>query len=169
MQSEHHEPAENSPSFVTRATAGALGGLAGAAIKLVCEAIVPPRTADREAPPGVLAANIVRAVSGRELSVERKKRVALAMHWSCSVTTSVLYSVLIARAPRATPVKGIGFGIAVWAGFHELFLPSVGATPPLRELPLGEQLNELVSHAIFGSTVDYVRGTVVGYAARRNA
>ncbi len=161
MQHEVPDCVPSPRSLRSIAIAGAVGGLAGAAIKLVCEAIVPPRSPGREPPPGVIAANVVRAISGRELSSERKKQVALAIHWIFSVGTSVLYGVVVSRAPRATPVKGVGFGVAVWAGFHEVTLPLLRATPPLRELPIGEQANELISHAIFGTTVEYVRATTL--------
>lgn len=168
MQPDAHHPESPSPSPASVATAGAIGGFAGAAIKLVCEAIVPPRTADREAPPGVLAANIVRSLSGCELSSERKKLVALAMHWSFSVSTSVIYGIVASRDLRVTPAKGIVFGIVVWAGFHEIALPLLRATPPLRELPIGEQVNEFISHAIFGTTVEFVRATVLSFEIGRD-
>jgi|GEM_PF-4533155 len=165
MQADEREPTPQSQSLVTMATAGAVGGLAGAAIKLVCEAIVPPRSPDREPPPGVIAANVVRAVNGRELSSERQNSVALWIHWIFSVATSVMYGVIVSRSPRASPKKGIGFGIAVWAGLHEITLPLLRATPPLRKLPIGEQVNELISHVIFGTTVEYVRGAVLAAAS----
>lgn len=146
------------------AIAGAIGGLAGAAIKLLCEKIVPPRTPDREPPPGIIAANIVRAASGRELSRERMATVALAIHWTFSTVTSAAYGVLVARTQRARLGSGVGFGLAVWVGFHEITLPLLRATPPLGELPIGEQVNECISHAIFGTTVERVRALVVAFA-----
>jgi putative membrane protein len=143
------------------AAAGAIGGLAGAAVKLVCEAIAPPRTADREPPPGILVEKLVRALGGRELSKARKDRVSLAVHWTFSTVTSALYGASVERAEKPRLRNGIGFGVAVWAGFHEIALPLLGGTPPLRDLPVAEQANEFVSHVVFGVTVEAVRASVI--------
>lgn len=151
-------PARN--DVVDGAIAGAIGGLAGAAVKLLCEKIVPPRTPDREPPPGIIAANVVRALNGRELSHERMATVALAIHWTFSTVTSAAYGALAARAKGARFGSGVGFGVAVWVGFHEITLPLLRATPPLPELPFAEQVNECISHAIFGVTVERVRAFV---------
>ncbi len=161
---EPSDPSAARREIAIGAVAGAIGGLAGAAVKLGCEKIAPPRTPDREPPPGVIAANIVRAVSGRELSHERMATVALAIHWTFSTLTSAMYGALAARAKPARAGGGVAFGIAVWVGFHEITLPLLRATPPLRELPIGEQINEAISHAIFGVTVERVRSLVVGIA-----
>ncbi len=146
------------------AVAGAVGGLAGAAVKVLCEKIVPPRAADREPPPGVIAANIVRATSGRELSRERKASVSLAVHWIFSTVTSAMYGAAVARMPTLRAGYGVGFGLVVWVGFHEFALPILRATPPLAELPAKEQINECISHAIFGATVEFVRDRIAGHA-----
>lgn len=143
------------------AAAGAVGGLAGAAVKLLCERIAPPRTPDREPPPGVLAANIARAIDGRELTHEQQATIALAIHWTFSTVSGALYGAVVARAPYARFANGVGFGLVVWAGFHEFALPMLGATPPLRSVPAKEQMNEFVTHAIFGATVETVRAAAL--------
>ena len=158
------KPADARHDVIVGALAGAVGGLAGAAIKLLCEKIAPPRTPDREPPPGVIAANVVRALSGRELSHERMATVALAVHWTFSTVTSALYGALAARVRSVRFGGGVGFGLVVWVGFHEITLPLLRATPPLRELPILEQLNECVSHAVFGVTVERVRAAVAALA-----
>lgn len=158
------KPPQKRNDVVVGTVAGAIGGLAGAAVKLLCEKIAPPRTLDREPPPGILAANLVRAMSGCELSHERMATVALLIHWSFSTVMSAMYGALAARAKRARFAGGVGFGLAVWVGFHEITLPLLRATPPLGELPVGEQVNECISHAIFGLTVERVRASIVAIA-----
>ena len=161
---DRSEPRQKRNDVRIGMVAGAIGGLAGAVVKLLCEKIAPPRTPDREPPPGVLAANLVRAASGRELSPQRMATVALAVHWTFSTVMSAMYGALAARSKRARFAGGIGFGLALWVGFHEIALPLLRATPPLAELPVGEQVNECISHAIFGATVERVRASIVSVA-----
>lgn len=139
------------------AFAGAVGGMVGAAIKLACEAIVPPRSPGREPPPGVLAANIVRWASGRELTTDEKQRAALTVHWVFSTLSGALHGVAVEINPSFERGDGVPFGLAIWVGFHEVTLPLLRATPPLRELPLSEQVNECITHGIYGFCVERTR------------
>jgi uncharacterized membrane protein YagU involved in acid resistance len=103
----------------------------------------------------------VHAIGGRTLSKERKATISLAVHWSFSTLTSALYGATVARFPQARFANGAGFGLIVWAGLHEITLPLLGATPALRELPAKEQLNEFVTHSLFGATVEAIRATTL--------
>ncbi len=147
--------------WIAGAAAGAIGGLAGAAVKQLCEAIVPPRSPDREPPPGVLAMKAMRALDGPELTDEQKDTVSLAIHYAFSTLTSAAYGAIVAGADDRRLGSGVGFGLVLWAGLHEITLPLLGATPPLRRLPAKEQINEFVTHAIFGATVEVVRAQVM--------
>ena len=148
-------------TIVRGAVAGGLGGLAGAAVKQLCEAIVPPRTSDREPPPGVLAAKLTHRLSGRDLCAERKESVSLGVHWLFSTAIGALYGAIGARFPQTRFGRGISFGVTVWAGFHEITLPLLRATPALWKLPAQEQVNELLTHALYGLTVESVRARVM--------
>ena len=140
------------------AFAGAAGGLAGGAVKLLCEKIAPPRPFWRQPPPGVLAAEVTRAVAGEDLTKTQRERTANVVHWVFSIATGALYGAVAEKFPRATTGSGTLFGTIVWAGFHEVVLPLARATPPLEELPASEQINEFITHALYGATVEGVRG-----------
>ena len=85
------------------------------------------------------------------------------VHYTFSTLTSAFYGAFAARLPKARLVNGFIFGEILWAGLHEVTLPLLGGTPPLNELPSGEQVNEFVSHAMFGLTVESVRAKVSEY------
>ncbi len=155
MNEQHERPDIRAGLF-----AGAIGGLAGGAAKMLCEAIAPPRPPGREAPPAVLAENLTEALTGKPLSSERKTAAANAAHWVFSIVSSAAYGAAVEIWPAARSGFGTAFGEFVWLGFHEFALPLLGATPKLPDLPLSEQSNEFVSHAIFGATVEGVRGLV---------
>lgn len=139
------------------ALAGAAGGIVGGAVKLACEAIVPPRPPDREPPPGVLAAGIVRATDGRELSKDEKQRAAMTAHWIFSLLSGAFHGVAVEAEAKLECTQGVPFGLAIWVGFHEIMLPLLHATPPLRELPLSEQINECITHCVYGFAVERTR------------
>jgi putative membrane protein len=153
---EQHER----PDIRAGLLAGAIGGLAGGAAKALCEAIAPPRPPGREPPPGVLADDVTRAVADKRLTHEQKATAANVMHWVFSILTSAAYGAAVEFWPTARSGFGTAFGEFVWVGFHELTLPALGATPALKDLPISEQANEFVSHAVFGATVEGVRGLV---------
>jgi putative membrane protein len=151
---------EREPNIAAGFIAGAIAGVAGGAAKTLCEMIVPPRPPGREPPPGVLADNVTRAVAGTSLRHEQKESVANVLHWVFSIVSSAVYGAVVEIAPQARAGFGTAFGEFVWLSFHEIALPALGATPTLPDLPASEQANEFVSHAIFGATVEGVRGLV---------
>lgn len=142
------------------AFAGAVGGVAGGAIKLLCEQIAPPRKPWRQPPPGILAAKFTRAVADEDLTKSQRERAANAIHWTFSIASAALYGALVEVWPRARAGNGSVFGIVVWVSFHEITLPLLGGTPPLDEVPASEQINEFIAHAIYGLTVDGVRAVM---------
>jgi putative membrane protein len=139
------------------AIAGAAGGIVGGAVKLACEALVPPRPPDREPPPGVLVADVVRATDGRELSKDEKQRAAMTVHWIFSLLSGALHGVAVEANASLARSEGVPFGLAIWLGFHEVALPLLHATPPLPELPLSEQINECITHCAYGFSVERTR------------
>ena len=140
--------------------AGAAGGLVGAGAKLICEAIVPPRAPGREPPPGILVSNILQARRGYGLDKEGKKKAALAVHWSFSTLASAAYGALAEFFPAVTVGYGTVYGWSLWAASHESVLPLLHLTPPLSQVPASEQINEFISHGIFGACVEATRRVV---------
>lgn len=137
--------------------AGAAGGVVGAGVKLVCEQIVPPRAPGREPPPGILVSNVLQARRGYGLDHAGKQKAAMAIHWTFSTLTSAAYGALAEFFPVVTAGYGTGYGEAIWLASHESTLPLLHLTPPLSQVPASEQINEFVSHGIFGASVEATR------------
>lgn len=147
------------------ALAGGLGGLLGGLVKMGCEGAVPPRPEGRAQPPWVLAKNIWRSWTGAELDPELEKPVTLAIHFGFSIGCGAGYGALAESVPQVTLGYGSAHGLANWVGAHELLLTALELTPPLAELPISEQINEAVSHAIWGVAVELVRRPMRGMRA----
>lgn len=62
--------------------------------------------------------------------------------------------------------KGVVFRVVFWIAFHESGLPLAGLSPSPAKMPLWEQGNELISHMLYGLTVELTRGFVRGRLGR---
>ncbi len=137
---------------------GVAGGLAGGAVKMLCEVVAPPRPPDREAEPAVLLSKIARVNGESEPTEAQKQNATLLIHFAFSALGGGLYGALVEVWPRVGIGRGAGYGIAIWIGAHEMAMPALGLTPPTNRLPPSEQINECITHAIFGCTLEAVRG-----------
>ncbi len=142
------------PNLIKGFVAGALAGLIGAGFKLVCEMIISPRPAGRESPPVIMIANM-----RGEPMYEREKPFAIhGIHWSFAAVVSGLYGALAEYIPLVKAGRGAAYGFLLWFVGHELALPALELSPPAQELPASEQINESVTHTMFGMVVEAARG-----------
>ena len=133
--------------------AGALGGLGGGVSKLVGELIYPPRTQGQEPPPAILAEKI----AGHPLSKPLQTTATQVFHWTFSVGIGAVYGAAAEFAPLVTSGYGIVFGEVVLLTTHESTLPLLGLNEPPLEQPAREQKSEILTHAMYGLTVEAVR------------
>jgi len=148
-------PVRSDHSISLGALAGALGGLVAALVKIGCEGVVDPRPPGRLPEPEVLIDLIARAHVATTAE-------SLGIHFAFSILAGAIYGALVARYRFVAFALGAAYGIAVWIGAHEIVMPLVRLTPPVLELSLGEQLNEFVTHAIWGVVLELVRHDLVG-------
>ena len=137
--------------------AGAAGGLVGAGTKLLGEAIFPPRAPGEPVPPAVAVSRLVEWLSGNPLLKDKEMLATQAFHWTFSIGAGLVYGALVEVFPRARIGRGVGFGLALCLATHETLLPLLGFSLPFGEIPLKEHLSELLTHALYGFTVEEVR------------
>jgi putative membrane protein len=125
--------------------AGAIGGLIGAWFKLGWEVTWSPRAAGRIPEPQVLVTMFTHTPTPAWIS--------LAIHFSFSILCGVAYGTLVEFVPVVAVGLGVGFGIAVWIGAHEIVMPLIGLTPPTWLLPASEQGSEFFGHALWGLVI----------------
>jgi putative membrane protein len=125
--------------------AGAIGGLFGGWFKLGWEVTWPPRAAGRIPEPQVLVTMFTHMPTPGWIS--------LAIHFSFSVLCGVAYGTLVEFVPAVAIGLGVGFGVAIWVGAHEIVMPLIGLTPPAWSLPASEQGSEFLGHALWGLVI----------------
>jgi putative membrane protein len=144
--------------------AGAIGGVVGGAMKLVGEAIFPPRSPGEPIPPAVAVSKLLKFLSGSPLRPEHTTLAVQGFHWSLSIGMAAVYGVLAEFFPIARIGYGLGFGMFVLLITHETTLPLLGLSLPWKQIPLKEHLSEIVTHAMYGVSVELVRSAVRNHA-----
>ena len=121
----------------------------------------------RPRPPGRLPepAILIQHITGHVGS----PRTVTAIHFAFSIVTGALYGALVEVLPIVGIGMGVGYGLAVWAIAHELVMPLIGLTPPLARLPVSEQINEAITHGIWGWVIELVRHDLRGRLVTRRS
>jgi len=129
--------------------AGALGGLISAFVKLGWEVPFPPRLPGRIPEPMVLVSMFTHHATPVWQSY--------VIHFSFSILAGAAYGAFVEYLPIVALGMGVGFGLAIWVGAHEIVMPLMGLTPPAWRLPASEQLSEFFGHAVWGFVIEVFR------------
>lgn len=77
-------------------------------------------------PPRKLTNRILKKVGiSHKISRKEKKALSLLSHFSYGTAAGSLYGVINQAVPAPPVVKGVGFGLIVWAGSYFGFLPAI--------------------------------------------
>ena len=150
--------------------AGAVGGLAGAAVMGPLHAAAgklmkqkPPKGEDAT----VKVANAVATkLAHRKLRRSEKPIGGQVVHFAFGASMGALYGLLAESFPPLTLGGGALFGTAVYAGAHALAVPALDLAPsPLENDPALES-TELASHVVYGLVTDAVRRVLIKVGSR---
>lgn len=142
---------------------GIVGGFIGGAVKMGWEALMPPRTPEREEePPPLTLLNQVglpEKIKNASYTYNQNEipLTVMGIHYGYSIVHAFAYAVLAEKCSKVTALRGGLFGIAVNTFFHEYLLPQMGLTPKVEELPKEERISELLGHIVWMNAIDYVR------------
>ena len=139
--------------------AGAAGGLAGSAAKVIMEKLVPPRTEGQPEPPALVVERVGHAI-GAEPGEKTKQVAGQGIHWGFGTLLGAAYGVAAELSPKVTSWRGGAFGLTVNRLAHEGLLPGLDLVEPVNEQPAQERVSEWVSHALYGITTELVRRSV---------
>ena len=148
--------ANRSRSLAKGFLAGVVGGLAGAGVKLVAEAVFPPRTPGQTPPTVVLAEH----VAGHDLPDKQRTAAMQGIHWVFGALAGGVYGALVEYEPSLAAWRGAAFGITLNRITHESLLPKLGLSAPTGQQPTQERISEWVTHAAYGVGTDLVRRAV---------
>jgi len=83
-------------------------------------------------------------------------------HFGYGAAAGALYPLTFGRLPLPAALKGVIFGVAVWAGSYLGWLPALDILPPATEQPPRRTLLMIVAHFIYGAVTGLAFETLRG-------
>ncbi|WP_283679427.1 DUF1440 domain-containing protein [Lentilactobacillus sp. Marseille-Q4993] len=142
-------------SIVKIASAGVAAGLISGLVKLGWEALLPPRTPERDEtnPPQEFLQQHGLTKEQTHATYEYNGHeipwVSLMLHFGFSSGISAFYSVLGHYVPLVKMGNGTMFGLATWAGAHLIAMPMLGIVPDAKDQPAEEHISEAAGHMVW--------------------
>jgi hypothetical protein len=147
-----------------KSIAGALGGLAGVvAMTATMEVYHRLLPADQRRPlePSLIVQRVTPgAVRPGEHGERRHLLLTLAAHVGYGTTSGAAYALTMSKTPLPTPLKGLVFGLALFAVSYLGWLPSAGILRPASDYPAGRNAGLIIAHLIYGSVTALVAGAL---------
>ena len=84
------------------------------------------------------------------------KAATLVSHFGYGAAMGVLYGALRSKISLPSPVKGVLFGLVVWAASYLGLLPLIGMLESGQREPGRRNLMMIAAHVIWGSTMGVV-------------
>jgi uncharacterized membrane protein YagU involved in acid resistance len=148
------------PPLATRMLRGALAGLIATApmsmVMILLHHYLPQR--QRYALPPRQIHDRVAAKSEVIRHIEEPEATTLVSHFAYGATAGALYAGMVRQKPSASILAGIVFGLAVWAGSYQGWIPALQILPPATEQPLERNLLMVASHVVWGGVTGWLTG-----------
>ena len=142
----------------SRAAAGLVAGLSAtvpmSAAMGILQAIAPP--SERYPPyPYLITARVAEKLGlARHMSRECIASVALVAHFGYGASAALPYAFLAPKLPMPGMLRGMLYGLTVWALGYQGWLPALGITPPATRMPPRHRNNLIVAHLVWGAALD---------------
>jgi hypothetical protein len=138
-------------------TAGAVaGGIAALPMLLALDQLNRhlPGPPERRVEPFRLTDRMA-ALAGVEddISESALDAAGFAGHIAYGAAMGSLYGMIEPHIPGPGAAKGIGFGLAVWAGSYAGWLPAVGLFPPPQDRPARRNAAIIGAHVVWGAVL----------------
>lgn len=103
------------------------------------------------------AEKLSHAVRGSGIDPEHRHIAGVAVHYAFGAFTGAAYGYLAESYPGITVGAGMPLGAGVWLFAEELSLPVTGLSDTPDKYPVGDHLNALSAHLLFGLTTELTR------------
>lgn len=111
-----------------------------------------PRRERYPLPPHQITADIAEKVgAGEKLGPGARSVAAAVGHFGYGAAQGGLYGAIARRLPGPAVLKGIVFGLAVWAGSYLGLLPLTGIYRPATEYPARRNALMIAAHVVWGA------------------
>ncbi|GAA0873076.1 hypothetical protein GCM10009117_22230 [Gangjinia marincola] len=141
--------------------AGIAGGLAGTAVKMLIERVLPVRRPNTRSAQEKLVDSISETITGDKLSDTNKELAAQLVNLPFAASIGASYGYAKREKPEFNAMEGAFLGASTWVGTHEVSLPALDLKNSPDEIPLKYQASELLAHVAFGITTELVRSFVM--------
>lgn len=116
-----------------------------------------PAEQHREMPPREIVDRTIEKASeatGERVDLDRSDRIALTAvaHCAFGAAAGALYGAVIGSR-RTSAIKGVAYGLAVWALAYGVGLPSLGLHPAAPDDTTDRNEVLIASHAVWGATL----------------
>ncbi len=140
--------------------AGAIGGLAGGAVKGLIEYFLPVRKAENRSAQLKILDDLSTKITGTPISVQNEELAEQLINFPIGASVGAAYGYGKKNKDRLNLTEGIIMGTSTWISTHQTSLPIMGLKDKPTNVPIKMQANELVAHILFGITTELVRNKV---------
>ncbi|HSK70605.1 MAG TPA: DUF1440 domain-containing protein [Pyrinomonadaceae bacterium] len=114
-----------------------------------------PKKERRVLPPKQITVKVAKEAGADELVDEKGKRnlVSLVNHFSYGAAMAALYASFAPNIDLPPAIKGTAYGLAVWAGSYQGWLPLFDIREPATERPNSENAMMIASHIVWGAVM----------------
>ena len=157
LEVDHDAHAEPSLTVPERLLTGAIGGaIATGAMTAVMATLYRtlPRNERYPLQPSQMVMSLARMMGiSEEKTSAPHVATTLALHFGYGAAAGVGYTFTTSASPIPGPVKGLSFGLGLWALGYFGWAPSLRVLRPMTEFPLRRALLLLTSHLVWGATM----------------
>jgi uncharacterized membrane protein YagU involved in acid resistance len=115
-----------------------------------------PRKEQYPLPPRQIAMELAEK-AGVKPRLEETERTGLTLlaHFAYGTVMGALYSLFVGKVPGPALLKGMAFGLVVWAGSYLVLLPALGILRSATHHPLRRNVLMISAHIIWGAVLGW--------------
>ena len=155
---------KNNPTINNSTTrsvvAGAIGGLAGGAVKGLVEYFLPVRKVENRSAQLKIIDNLSTKITGTPISVQNEELAEQLVNFPVGASVGAAYGYGKKNKEGLNIAEGIIMGTSTWISTHQTSLPLMGLKEKPTDVPVKLQVNEFIAHVLFGITTELVRNKV---------
>ena len=140
--------------------AGAIGGLAGGAVKGLVEHFLPVRKAENRSAQLKILDDLSTKITGTPISVQNEELAEQLVNFPVGASVGAAYGYGKKDKDQLNIAEGIIMGTSTWVSTHQTSLPLLGLKDKPTDVPIKMQANEFIAHLLFGITTELVRNKV---------
>ncbi|MDT0646850.1 DUF1440 domain-containing protein [Zunongwangia sp. F260] len=140
--------------------AGAVGGLAGTAVKSLVEKFLKVRKVEQRSAQIKILDDLSTKITGSPISVHNEALAEQLVNFPVGISIGAAYGYGKKKKDKLNFRDGVILGSSTWASTHETSLPLMGLKESPKDIPIGLQMNELFAYVMFGVTTELVRDYV---------